>query len=107
MNYQSETKSKKYIAARKKRALTIFSVFLILAGMFLFQIVNSNVQKSKINQEVVTEKKHYHKLSNENTQLKDRVKQMNDDDYLEKLVRYKYLYTKKGETVYNLPDDAN
>ena len=45
-------------------------------------------------------------MNDENAQLKDKVKQMNDENYLEKLIRAKYFYTKKGETVYNLPNDA-
>jgi cell division protein DivIC len=49
---------------------------------------------------------HYEKIQNDNKALKVKVKQMNDEQYLEKLIRSKYLYTKKGETVYNLPNDA-
>lgn len=34
-------------------------------------------------------------MKDENAQLKDKVKQMNDENYLEKLIRAKYFYTKK------------
>jgi cell division protein DivIC len=40
-----------------------------------------------------------------NQKLKTQVKNLQNDDYLQKYVREKYLYTKEGELVFNLPGD--
>lgn len=45
------------------------------------------------------------KVKKDNSSLKLRVKQLNDDEYLEKLIREKYYYSRDNETIYNLPDD--
>lgn len=37
--------------------------------------------------------------------LKQEVKDLGDESYLEKLVREKYMYTKDGEIVFNLPGE--
>ena len=45
------------------------------------------------------------KVKKDNASLKLRVKQLNDDEYLEKLIREKYYYSRDNEMIYNLPDD--
>lgn len=107
MNYRTATGAPNpYARARKKRALFILGVFAAVAAVFLFQIIHAKVSRNNVNAKLAVESARYTKMKDENTQLKDKVKQMNDEDYLEKLIRAKYFYTKKGETVYNLPDDA-
>jgi cell division protein DivIC len=96
-----------YARARKQRALFILGVFAMIAAIFLFQIVHAHISSNAVNDKLAVETVRYDKVKDENSDLKNKVKQMNDEDYLEKLVRAKYFYTKKGETVYNLPTDAN
>lgn len=108
MNYRTATGAKNpYARARKQRALFILGVFAIIAAFFLFQIVSSHVSKNNVDHKLAVETARYGQVKDENDQLKVRVKQMNDENYLEKLIRSKYFYTKKGETIYNLPTDAN
>ncbi|CCG89745.1 FtsB family cell division protein [Pediococcus pentosaceus] len=95
-----------YARARKQRALFILGVFAIIATIFIFQIVHAHISRSSVNNKLAMETAHYEKIQNDNKALKVKVKQMNDEQYLEKLIRSKYLYTKKGETVYNLSNDA-
>jgi cell division protein DivIC len=42
-----------------------------------------------------------------NKKLKQQVANLNDDTYVQKYVREKYMYTKSGEVVFNLPDTSN
>lgn len=39
-----------------------------------------------------------------NTDLKQEVKDLHDDSYLQKLIREKYMYTKDNEIVFNMPN---
>ncbi|MDN6712837.1 MAG: septum formation initiator family protein, partial [Lacticaseibacillus paracasei] len=39
--------------------------------------------------------------------LKVQVDQLHNDDYTAKLIREKYLYSKQGEIIFNLPDKVN
>ncbi len=95
-----------YARARKQRALFILGVFAVIAAIFLFQIIHAHISRSDVDSKLAIETARYGKIQDNNAELKDKVKQMNDENYLEKLIRSKYLYTKKGETVYNLPSDA-
>lgn len=107
MSYRTVTGAKNpYARARKQRALFILGVFAVIAAIFLFQIVSARASRNNINHKLTVEAARYSQVKKENGQLKDSVKQMNDENYLEKLIRSKYFYTKKGETVYNLPTDA-
>ncbi len=107
MSYRTATGAPNpYAQARKKRVLVILGVFAAVAAVFLFQIVHAKVSQNSVNAKLAVESARYTKMKDENAQLKDKVKQMNDENYLEKLIRAKYFYTKKGETVYNLPNDA-
>ena len=33
------------------------------------------------------------------------IKQLNDEDYVQKLIRKKYLYSKNNEIIFSLPED--
>ena len=45
-------------------------------------------------------------LKAKNADLKEQIKQLNDEDYLRKLIREKYSYSKDNEIIYNLPTDV-
>ena len=46
------------------------------------------------------------KVKAKNANLKEQIKQLNDEDYLRKLIREKYSYSRDNEIIYNLPTDV-
>lgn len=93
--------------ARKKRAIIIISFFLIVFTLFIVQIIHTKMQTQKL---INQEKKQTQLLNQqkaERSNLRLKVKQLYNNDYLEQLIRERYYYTKKGETVYSLPGDVS
>lgn len=96
-----------YVRARKQRFYAILGTFIVFASIFTFQIVHTKVTLAEVNQQAIAQKANLVKATDDRALLKDKVKQMNNKDYLQQVVRNKYLFTKKGETVYSLPADAD
>lgn len=84
---------------RCKRILLIFSVIFLLLG---FQIIQSKRSLAKINASIRTSKIQLARQKDIGKDLKQEKKQLHNPDYLQQIIRSKYNYTKKGETVYNL-----
>lgn len=84
---------------RTKRILLIFAAVFLILG---FQIVQSKRSLTKINGDIATSQKQLTHQKNVGKNLKQQKKQLHDPDYLQQVIRSKYNYTKKGETVYNL-----
>ena len=40
-----------------------------------------------------------------NSSLNFKIKQLNDEDYVQKLISKKYLYSKNNEIIFSLPED--
>lgn len=55
--------------------------------------------------ELVRSKQTLQKNKAESKELKEEVKNLHSDTYLQKYIRDKYMYTKDGELVFNLPDE--
>ncbi|KRK37997.1 hypothetical protein FC62_GL000765 [Amylolactobacillus amylotrophicus DSM 20534] len=85
---------------RRNRIIGIFSVLILV---FVVQIAMVSLRTSKINSQVSASKVQYQKAEQTNKVLKGQVKQLKDETYVGKLIRYKYYYSKPGETIYNLP----
>ncbi|GAK47338.1 septum formation initiator [Secundilactobacillus oryzae JCM 18671] len=90
---------------RKKRAMIILGVFFFFVLVFSIQIIYSKINLNSVQTELVTSKKELAKQKKTNVDLKEEVKLLHNKDYMEKLIRSKYLYTKTGETVYSFPND--
>ncbi|WP_105957335.1 septum formation initiator family protein [Apilactobacillus quenuiae] len=97
----------KILRTRKKRALILVSIFLVVILVLIYQIIatkneSSSVENKANNMQVVLQNN-----KENNKKLKQNVKQLYNNDYLEKLIRQKYYYSKPGETVYGLPGDVS
>ncbi|CAJ1225441.1 MULTISPECIES: FtsB family cell division protein [Lactiplantibacillus] len=90
---------------RKRRFVLIVAVFGALMLFFGYQLINTRVSLHQVNQQVATSQVKLKKAQQKNGQLETEIKQLNNKDYLQKLLRSKYDYTKSGETVYSLPND--
>lgn len=84
---------------RCKRILLIFSVAFLILG---FQILQSKRSLVKIEASIQTSKTQLARQKDIGKDLKQEKKQLRNPDYLQQIIRSKYNYTKKGETVYNL-----
>ena len=85
---------------RRRRFILIVAVFGALILFFGFQLINTRSNLHQVNRQVKLKK-----VQQKNNQLESQIKQLNNKDYLQKLLRSKYDYTKSGETVYSLPND--
>ena len=90
---------------RRRRFVLIVAVFGALMLLFGYQLINTRVSLHSVNQQVATSQVKLKQAQQKNSQLETQIKQLNNKDYLQKLLRSKYDYTKSGETVYSLPND--
>ncbi len=87
----------------QRRLIFIGALFAIVILFFGSQIILSQRQYAQTNAQV---EQGQTKLQNQKATEKDlkiQLNQLQDTTYLEKYVRDKYMYTKPGEQVYNLP----
>ncbi|ETA73951.1 FtsB family cell division protein [Ligilactobacillus equi] len=79
--------------------------FLGLVIIFCsFQVVNYKHRLYQVQQQEAVARKELSKEESKQAKLKQQVTQLKDMNYVEKIIRDKYNYTKKGETNYNLPN---
>lgn len=90
---------------RRRRFILIVAVFGALILFFGFQLINTRSNLHQVNRQVATSQVKLKKVQQKNNQLESQIKQLNNKDYLQKLLRSKYDYTKSGETVYSLPNN--
>ena len=88
---------------RRNRILAIFAVVFLIFGI---QLIMVHVQTNKINAQAVTTNKQLTKLKKSNKNLEEQATNLRDPDYLSKMIRYKFYYSKPGETIYNIPETA-
>lgn len=89
---------------RRNRIIAIFFVIFALLGM---QITAMHAQTGRINEQVQTSKKSLNRINKQKRILTAKRDDLKDPDYVAKLVRFKFLYSKPNETIYNLPEDKN
>ena len=98
---QANKKVKEVHRVRRNRILAIFAVVFLIFGI---QLIMVHVQTNKINAQAVTTNKQLTKLKKSNKNLEDQATNLRDPDYLSKVIRYKFYYSKPGETIYNIPE---
>ncbi|AUJ31439.1 MAG: septum formation initiator family protein [Liquorilactobacillus nagelii] len=107
-SYQAQLQAQKLHNKRvhRRRMIVIiafFAISFLLLGSQVFrtQHLTSNLVQQK---KVATSK--LDQVSQQHHELKQQTRQLKDDDYLQKLIREKYYYSKNGETIYNLPNNS-
>ena len=93
-----------YHNAHSKRRQYIRRVTGVILLICAITISYKMVKLHFINEQIATVQTSVTKAKKKNQSLKKQVKLLHDDDYLQQLIRDKYMYTKKGEVVYNLPN---
>ncbi|CAI2635232.1 hypothetical protein AKUA1404_03320 [Apilactobacillus kunkeei] len=102
-----QSRHEEILRSRKKRGIILVSFFLVVILMLLAQIFITKSKISNVSEQQVQTKKELKKSKVDNKKLKQNIKQLHDKDYIQKVIREKYYYTKPGETVYSLPGDVS
>ena len=63
-----------------------------------------HVQTGRINSQIQTNKAELNQVNKTNKKLKSQVADLKDPDYVAKVIRYKFYYSKSGESIYTLPE---
>ncbi|KRN27871.1 hypothetical protein IV38_GL001710 [Lactobacillus selangorensis] len=92
-------------SVHKRRIWLLTGILLVIFLIGGFQLIRSHQTLATTNQQVVVQKKKLNNIKGKQDDLKIEVKELKNDDYVGKLIRYKYYYSKKGEKVYSLPQD--
>ena len=91
-------KEKEVHRVRKNRIIACFAIAILIFGL---QLIMVHVQTGRINSQIQTNKA---ELNKTNKKLKSQVADLKDPDYVAKVIRYKFYYSKSGESIYTLPE---
>lgn len=94
------------VVFRRRRLGAIFVaaiVVFVFVGIQLFNDHQRLQELSEIKQEAIAEKKAAEKNV---AQLEHDVSLLKDEDYVAKLARSRFFYSKEGESVYPLPEET-
>ena len=98
---KQEKREKEVHRIRRNR---IIAVFLVLFALLGIQLTVTRVQTQRINEQVQTQKKSLSQIDKQKRALTAKRDDLKDPDSVAKLVRFKFLYSKPNETIYNLPE---
>ncbi|MCX0291322.1 septum formation initiator family protein [Lactobacillus kullabergensis] len=101
---KQEKREKEVHRVRRNRIIAAFVAIFAFLGV---QIGVTHAQTEHINSQVQTSKKSLKKINNQKQVLITKRNDLKDPDYVAKLVRFKFLYSKPNETIYNLPEGKN
>ena len=101
---KQEKREKEVHRVRRNRIIAVFVAIFAFLGI---QIGVTHAQTEHINSQVQTSKKALKKINNQKQVLITKRNDLKDPDYVAKLVRFKFLYSKPNETIYNLPEGKN
>ncbi|MFD1417356.1 FtsB family cell division protein [Companilactobacillus keshanensis] len=91
----------------RRRLAAIGIVFALVICVLGFQIISAHQAYSKTVGNIEVSQAKLSKQKATKHDLKIEKSQLNNKSYLEKYIREKYMYSKPGEQIYNLPDSAN
>ncbi|RMC38510.1 MULTISPECIES: septum formation initiator family protein [unclassified Lactobacillus] len=105
---KKQRQREKYIKhVHRVRRRLIAGGFVILFVLLGMQIMHTYMQTKQINDQVQTSKQTLSELNEQKRSLSIKRDNLKDSDYVAKLVRFKFLYSKPNETIYNLPEEKN
>lgn len=84
---------------RLNRIIAVFAIIFVFLGV---QIAIKVSQTQRINNQVQAEKQSLVKVRKQANNLKVEKQNLSDPNYVAKLIRYKFYYSKANEKVYNV-----
>jgi cell division protein DivIC len=97
--------SKKGLKQAKKRLMLEILVFLVLLVFLSFSMFKVWLQIIDNKSNIVSLNEKYEKLLEEEKALKSDVNKLQDPDYVARYAREKYLYSKEGEFILQIPEE--
>lgn len=91
----------------RNRTLLFGSIMLIIAGVLLVIALHQNHQNSYLEEEVAANEELLDDKVTEAKDLEQKIKQLNDDDYIMRIARSEFFLSEEGEIVFNLSEDNN
>ena len=91
---------------RKHRFYAIIGFFAVIFLVLGFQIIQSKYNLGKVNNQIEAKQETLQKTKAKNKKLDKQVELLHDNNYLQKILRQKYYYSKSGETIYSLSDSS-
>ena len=111
--FQAKQKEARLQAKRQKRQqqrsllhLICMAIVGLLFTYGVIRVAQAYLQIKEIKQETIVAKREFKRTQAKNDRLKREVERLKDADYVQKIIRSQYFYSKDGETIYILPDDA-
>lgn len=111
--FQAKQKEARLQAKRQKRQqqrsllhLICIAIMGLLFTYGVIRVAQAYLQIKEIKQETIVAKRELKRTQAKNERLKREVERLKDADYVQKIIRSQYFYSKDGETIYILPDDA-
>ncbi|MDF7672597.1 septum formation initiator family protein [Lactobacillus sp. ESL0701] len=101
---KQEKREQEVHRVRRNRIVAVFAIIFVFLGV---QIGITHAQTNRINSEVQTSKKSLSTINKEKRALSAKRDDLKDPDYVAKLVRFKFLYSKPNETIYNIPEEKD
>lgn len=89
---------------RRTRILAIFAIAFIILGI---QIGIKLAQTQRINNQVQASRTTLTKVKRQKSNLQSQRDALKDPNYVAKLIRYKFYYSKPNEKIYNVPEGNN
>ncbi|MBS9336831.1 FtsB family cell division protein [Fructobacillus papyrifericola] len=99
-----EATRKHYARAHRRRKKQIVFVGLAIASVFMLQLIFGQVRLHAANKTLTKSENQLAVVQKSNDSLKKEASQLQDENYLKQILRDRYGYSKKNETIYNLPN---
>ncbi|UQS82335.1 septum formation initiator family protein [Bombilactobacillus folatiphilus] len=104
----AERRFKHRVRVVHRRRTAILIVFLVIFSIILgWHIYQANHSKALAQEAMTSQERKLAKAKDKRADLKTEVKQLHDPEYLDNLIRYRFNYSKDGEIIYNIPNEAN
>ncbi|MGO2892076.1 MAG: FtsB family cell division protein [Enterococcus devriesei] len=102
--YRKFQKQHRQLVFKRRRLAALFAVAAFVFIVMGVQIFNEQRHLSELNEIKVKTVAESAKVDNRVADLKNDVKLLKDDNYVAKLARSRYYYSKDGELIFVLPD---
>ncbi|MBU5366288.1 septum formation initiator family protein [Enterococcus devriesei] len=102
--YRKFQKQHRQLVFKRRRLAALFAVAAFVFIVMGVQIFNEQRHLSELNEIKVKTVAESAKVDNRVADLKSDVKLLKDDNYVAKLARSRYYYSKDGELIFVLPD---
>lgn len=102
--YRKFQKQHRQLIFKRRRLAALFAIAAFVFIIMGVQIFNEQRHLSELNEIKVKTVAESAKVDNRVADLKNDVKLLKDDNYVAKLARSRYYYSKDGELIFVLPD---